>query len=150
MGKWCVVKCNCFEPEPDLPSAKARNTDCSHKGIFLELWPGDLIGLGYGIEDAFGKASGFEFFTKIGDWQQYEDEYLKLSPEDAQLWELEIEQLKRYLSGEESMGWHERRKWDEYFATHPPLYSTINEILEDGLNLIRASQKMSRPIEFFW
>jgi hypothetical protein len=63
---------------------------------------------------------------------------------------MEIEQLKRYLSGEEHMGWHELRRWNEYFEKRQLLYGDVDKTLEDGLRLIRASREMNRPIEFFW
>jgi hypothetical protein len=116
----------------------------------LELWPGDLFSIGYAIEWAFAKQSGFEIFTKIGDWRQYDDEYLSLSPSEVDLWEIEIEQLKRYLSDEECMGWHQLRKWNEYFEKHRLLYGDVDKTLEDGLKLIRASREMNQPIEFLW
>jgi hypothetical protein len=116
----------------------------------LEFWPGDLVYIGYVIREVFGAQSHFEIFTRIGDWRQYEDEYLSLSPSEIDLWEMEIEQLKRYLSGEQYMGWYELRKWNELFEKYKLLYGDVNETLEDGSKLIRASREMKRPIEFFW
>jgi hypothetical protein len=115
----------------------------------LELWPGDLFSIGYAIEEAFDRQTHFEIFTKIADWRQYEDEYLCLEPSEIDLWEMEIEQLKRYLSGEEYIGWHELRKWNECFKRLRLLYGDVDKTLEDGLRLIRASREMNRPIEFF-
>jgi hypothetical protein len=73
-----------------------------------------------------------------------------LEPGEIDLWEMEIEQLKRYLSGEEYMDWHELRRWNEYFEKLQLLYGNVDKTLEDGLKLIRASREMNRLIEFFW
>lgn len=150
MGKWCEVKCNCFGPRPNYFHDRSAFDSCQHKGIFFEAWPGDLIAIGYAIEEVFGMGSEFEIFAKISDWKRYVDEHLSLSPEEAQLWEMEIDQLKRYLSGESYMGWDGPQKLAKYFVKHPLLYGSIDETLEDGLRLIRASREVKQPIEFFW
>jgi hypothetical protein len=48
------------------------------------------------------------------------------------------------------MGWHQLRKWNEYFEKHRLLYGDVDKTLEDGLKLIRASREMNQPIEFLW
>ncbi|MGE0131011.1 MAG: hypothetical protein AB7U82_23280 [Blastocatellales bacterium] len=150
MGRWCEVKCNCPNDGPVVPGSRNLIYNCEHNSVYLEFWPGDLFSIGYAIEEAFGRQSGFEIFTKIGNWRLYEGEHLSLSPSDIDLWEIEIEQLKHYLSGEEYMGWRELRKWNEYFEKPRLLYGDVDKTLEDGLKLIRASREMNRPIEFFW
>ena len=97
MGKWCEVKCDCPDEGPVAPGSRRLLYSCAHKGVYLEFWPGDLVYIGYVIREVFGAQSHFEIFTKVGDWRQYEDEYLSLSLSEVDLWEMEIEQLKRYL-----------------------------------------------------
>jgi hypothetical protein len=150
MGKWCEVKCDCPDEGPVAPCSQRLRYNCAHNGVFMEIWPGDMFCIAHAIEEAFGRQTHFEIFTRIADWRQYEDEYLSLEPGEIDLWEMEIEQLKRYLSGEEHMGWHELRRWNEYFEKRQLLYGDVDKTLEDGLRLIRASREMNRPIEFFW
>ena len=66
------------------------------------------------------------------------------------LWQLEIEQLQRYLSGEEYLGWHELQAWNKYFAKDVLLYGDLQKTLGDGLELCRASYEIGNPLEFFW
>jgi len=152
MGRWVEIKCNCSDREPVKPHERFGEYKCGHKdGMFLQFYPGDLFDIGYALEDALGKDTGvFEVFTKIGNWRLYDDEYLPLTSGERDLWQLEIEQLKRYLSGEQSMGWREMQIFQQKIEHYELLYGSIEETLEDGLSLINASRSTGNPIEFYW
>lgn len=178
MGKWCEVKCNCSNREP-LPGSNwlsyseyqtyqkkprlAKTPEeweekvkgmhkCGHRdGAFIQFWQGDILKFGYALEVAFKKQpKQFEIFRRISDWRNYDDEYLTLTPDEAALWQLEIEQLEHFLSGEEFLGWHERETFDREFAEEDLLYGDVKKTLIDGLKLCEASAKTNNPIEFSW
>jgi len=125
---------------------------CGHRnGLLLETWPGDWLHIGCVIEEIYWDKPGeFETFRKIANWRLYDDEYLSLPLEEAQLWRLEIEQLQSYLSGKEYMGWKEQMIWDEKWKTNKLLYGSIEETLEKALAACQASLETGNPIEFFW
>jgi hypothetical protein len=125
---------------------------CGHcHGSFLQLWPGDLFTIGDALDEAFRKQPArFSVFRKISDWRNYDDEYLSLSQEEAAGWQLEIEQVQRYIAQEEYMGWHEQEVWRRYFEKRELLYGDIQQTLMDGLRLCHASNITGNPIEFFW
>jgi hypothetical protein len=74
---------------------------CGHRlGILVELHPGDIVFLGRLIESIFKDMEGeFEIFPRVGNWRCYIDEELPLSPEEASLWLLEIEEIKNAMDG---------------------------------------------------
>ena len=175
MGKWCEVKCNCSDREP-LPGSEwhdygmyrkhflghvkpreeweervRRMYKCGHReGALVEFWPGDLFKVGLALEAAYRELPEyFEVFRRISNSGNYYDEYLTLSAAEAALWQLEIEQLQLYLSGEEFMGWHEKVAFEKALSGHPFLYGDIQKTLKDGLTLCEASAKTGNPIEFF-
>jgi hypothetical protein len=91
----------------------------------------------------------FEVFRRIGNPENYEDEYLSLSTDEAVLWQMEIEQIQRYLSAAEWMGWRERQTWDRLREHEAQLYRRggydppdYDAVLLDGLNLCAASAQM--------
>jgi hypothetical protein len=152
MGRWCEVKCNCPNREPIDPYDKEGQYQCGHTaGLCFELWPGDLFAIGYALEFEFRhRRTEFAIFIKVGNWRIYHDERLVLSLEEAALWQLEIEQLQKYLTGENYLGWEESQGWDEYFNKPRLLYGDVSKTLLDGLKLCQASLQISQPIEFFW
>jgi hypothetical protein len=179
MGKWCEVKCNCPDREPipgsdwfsddplrqrkhlTIQQLRARNEwekrvrgmdKCGHRnGLLLECWPGDLFMIGLALDVAYkDRPEYFEIFRRISNWRNYEDEYLAVSPEEASLWQLEIEQLKHYLSGEEFIGFYERQNFEKALGDDPFLYGDIQKTLEDGMKLCEASATTNNPIEFLW
>lgn len=155
MGRWCEIKCACPDRQPLITGDAKGMYNCGHKaGLWFEMWPGGLFAIGYALEYAFrARCSEFAIFTSVGDWQNYQDERFVLSIEEVVLWELEIKQLQKYLSGENYMGWYESNRWNEYFATvrrSPLIYGDADETLLDGLRLCQASQQAQQPIEFFW
>lgn len=178
MGKWCEVKCDCPNRRP-LPGSQwlsyseyqkcekkprlAKTPEewgekvkgmyeCGHRdGAFIQFWQGDILMFGYALEAAFKKQpERFEIFRRISDWRNYDDEFLSLTPEEAALWQLEIEQLKRFLSSGEFLGWHEKETFDKEFAEDDLLYGNIESTLEDALKFCEASSKTKNPIEFYW
>jgi len=176
MGSWCEVKCNCPDREP-LPGSDWFSDDpfrqrkhltiqqrraalewhenvrnmykCGHhKGLLLECWPGDLFKIGWALDAAYKeRPEYFEVFRRIADSRNYEDEYLALSPGEVALWQLEIEQLQRYLSGEEYMGFHEQEAFERALEERPFSDGDIKKTLEDGLKLCEASAKTGNAIE---
>jgi hypothetical protein len=176
MGKWCEVKCNCLNRErvsgSDWPNygmyrqhfsgrVKPQSEwdekikgmyQCGHRdGAFVQFWPGDLLRIGLALEVAYREQPGyFDLFRRVSNWRNYEDEYLALSPDEATLWRLEIEQLQSYLSGHEYMGWREKEAFEKELGEDPFLYGDIHKTLEDGFIFCDASAKTGNPIEFFW
>lgn len=178
MGKWCEVKCNClnrqrlpgsdflnysdyikFVKKPRLAktldewATKVKNMyECGHRdGAFIEFWPGDIMKFGYALESAFrDEPERFELFRRIANFRCYEDEYLALSPADAQLWQLEIEELKKLLNGEIFRGWHQKETLDKELATVEFLYGDTDSTLSDAEELCEASTVTGNPIEFLW
>jgi hypothetical protein len=178
VGKWCEIKCGCpdrealpgnqwlsyseyqkYEKKPRL----AKNLEeweervkgmyeCGHRdGAFIQFWPGDIIRFGYALAEAFkNQPNRFEIFRRISDWRNYNDDYFALTPEDAALWKLEIEQLKRFLSGEEFLGWHEKEIFDREFSEDDLLYGDVEKTLASALGLCEAGPRTKNPIEFYW
>ena len=179
MGRWCEVKCACPNREP-LPGSDWFSDDplrqrkhltiqqrrarqewyenvrnmykCGHRnGLFLECWPGDLFKIGLALDAAYKeKPEFFEIFRRIPNWRNYEGEYLALSRDEAALWQLEIEQLRRYLSGEEYMGFHETEVFERVLGKQQFLYGDIQKTMKDCIKLCEASTKTGNPIEFLW
>ncbi len=152
MGRWCEIKCNCPNRIPIDPVIKEGAYYCGHKaGLCFEIWPGDLFAIGYALEFAFrDRRNEFELFIKVGNWRAYHDERLAFSLEEVALWQLEIEQLQKYLSNENYMGWEESQRWADYFHKSRLIYGDVSKTLLDGLKLCQASLQASQPIEFFW
>jgi hypothetical protein len=178
MGRWCEVKCNCpnrkpltgsnwldysdyckYQKKPWLAKTleeweeKVKQMyECGHRdGMLIQFSPGDLLGISYALEEAYKKHSAhFEVFRKIGQPHNYNDELLILSTDEVFLWQMEIEQLRRYLSEEEFMGWHKREMFDRYLAERELLYGSLQETLDDGISLCKASIKTGNTIEFLW
>lgn len=179
MGRWCEIKCDCKNREPlpgsdwfsDDPLRQRKHLtiqqrrsreewyeetrgmyECGHrKGLLLECWPGDLFSIGRALDAAYKESPEyFEVFRRIPNSHNYDDELLAISRDEANLWRLEIEQLQRYLSGEEYMGFHQQKIFERVLEEHPFLYGDIQKTLEDGLSLCDASARTGQPIEFFW
>lgn len=151
MGKWCEVKCNCHTNRPDETGAQKESINCVHRGIYLQFWPGDLLTVGLALTEIFGKKdTEFTIFPKIANWRNYDDEYLCLSPEERDLWELEIVQMQQYLTGEQSLTWQQRQRWQTIFQETIFLYGDLGKTLADGLKFIEASKETGQPIEFYW
>lgn len=162
MGKWCLVACNCPNRNPLGPyDSRWGQYECGHEdGAILACWPGGLISLGNDLGIVYRNDSAmFPIFRRIGDWRNYggEAEYLNISVEDAQWWQLEIEQLEAYLAGTEYMGWQEQQTWEHLREEERQRYARtgreptpIAEILALGRRLCEASAAMQQPIEFFW
>lgn len=99
----------------------------------------------------------FEVWRRIGDWRKYDDEYLSISSDEVKIWELEIEELKHFLSSEEFMGWDELQLWNRLREEERQKYARVghdptgvDEVLAAGLALCRASRERGKPVEFFW
>lgn len=132
MGKWCKVKCDCSNRKP-LPGSdwwdyseyqkyvekpqlaksleeweeKVKEMyECGHRdGALIQLWQGGILKIGLALESAFkDDRNQFEIFRRISDWRNYDDEYLAISAEDVVLWQLEIDQFKKFMSGGEFLG----------------------------------------------
>lgn len=128
MGKWVKVHCSCENRTPNpsgdslfgRPHRKKRRLtnrekqevdewerttrgvyECGHRnGVLLEFCPGDIIQLGNLIGSILEETTvNFEVFTRVGDWECYEDELLLISPDEAHVWLAEIEELQRSFRG---------------------------------------------------
>lgn len=127
MGKWAEVECVCpnrvrlpkGDPLFDRPyvhnrrrlseKEKAeveewkRTTEnmfaCGHRnGLVIELAPSGIIQLGRLLAKIF-TGNEFEVFAKVGNTRNYEDELLLVQPQEAELWLLEIGELRRAFEG---------------------------------------------------
>lgn len=157
MGRWCLVRCNCPNRVP-LQDSRWGDYACGHvDGAIIAFAPNDLLTIGQDLERIYrDDPREFEIFRKIGNPESYVDEYASLSTDEAALWQMEIEQLQRFLSRQEWMGARERQRWDalrEHEAQHwrrsgydPP---DLGKALDDGLALCAASARMNAPIELF-
>ncbi|MFN0121526.1 MAG: hypothetical protein ACKV2V_13620 [Blastocatellia bacterium] len=125
---------------------------CGHRrGLIVAAWPGDWFQIGYALDAAYDtQPAEFTIFRKIGAWRLYTDERLSLSPEEARLWQSEIDQLQGYLAGREDMVWAAQSGWEEYWKTASLMYGGIEETLENALAVCRASAETGNPVEFFW
>jgi hypothetical protein len=195
MGKWCEVKCSCpnrnplphshWSDEPYLGKHKTKQQaeirqkwkekiygmyECGHRdGCFLQLPPSHIFTVGYGLKEAFGRELGpFEIYRKITDPRNYEDEYLVLSLSEVDLWQMEINQIGKYILGEQYMGWNESRAWERYWKkywsqmmewkdrSHDPVEEDSwfmmneHEMLKESLEICHASMVTQNPVEFFW
>ena len=99
MGKWAEVNCCCPNRRP-LPDSDLM-FECGHRrGVVIELSPHDIIHVGNLISRVFKEESeAFEIFTRVGDWRNYEDELLPISPDESRMWLLEIEEIQNALEG---------------------------------------------------
>ncbi|MGL5833278.1 MAG: hypothetical protein ACRC1Z_08595 [Waterburya sp.] len=178
MGRWCEVKCNCPNRDPlpgsgifDEPYRKRKRLTiqeqidrdnwhenikgmftCGHRdGVIIQLSPGELFIIGNTLDKVYkDQEDYFKVFRKISHWRNYTNEYLALSQDEVMLWQLEIEQLQRYLSEEEYMGWHQYQILNEYLNNQTLSQDSLQTILGDGLALCAASEKTGNPVEFFW
>lgn len=128
MGKWAEVRCNCPNRVP-LPGSDSyfgqphrkkhrlskkeqaeveeweRSTknmfECGHRGgVVVEFCPANIIQLGNLIGKVFSdERTAFEIFRKVGDWRSYQDELLLIEPNEARLWQVEIEEVQRAMQG---------------------------------------------------
>ena len=128
-----------------------RMYECGHRhGVWLEIWPGDLMTVGRALEFAYHhQQEYFEIFRKLAEGNNYQAEYLALDLVAGELWSLEIKQLQRFLSGQEFMGWHEQRNFEQELKAQTLLYGDVHETLQDGLRLCQASVQTGNPIEFY-
>jgi hypothetical protein len=155
---WALVQCNCADRRP-LEVSRWGDYTCGHKdGAILAFSPGNLISYGYRLTRIYKKRPGeFEIWRRIGDWRNFDNEYLLFSPAEAALWQLEIEQLQSYLAGNEFMGWTELQLWRQQEEETRKSYARsgheptpVDEVLASGLSLCRASAETGSPVEFFW
>jgi hypothetical protein len=161
MGRWCRVKCNCENREILEYHGGFDSYKCGHDdGAYIQFAPNDLFKIGYALEYAFDKKSQiFDVFIKIGNWREYDDEYLALTEEERDMWQLEIEELQKFLNEEYSMGWKETNKFHQYLDEDPLLSVCISKMsktegldstLKKGLSLIEASKLTGNPVELLW
>lgn len=156
MGRWCLVQCDCCNRVP-LQDSRWGHYACGHAdGAILSFAPNGLLTIARDLDRIYRQAPReFEIFRRIGNPQSYVDEYSSLSTDEAALWQMEIEQLRRYLSGEEWMGERERRLWGQLREHEAQLCRRSghdppdpDRTLDDGLALCVASARMNKPIEF--
>jgi hypothetical protein len=127
MGKWAEVQCSCVNRKPlkdgssvSQPHRRKRRLthrekedveewqrqrefmfECGHRnGVVVELWPGDIITLGYLAERILtGASHPFPVFGKVGNSSLYVDELLLIPPDEALLWQTEIDAILGALDG---------------------------------------------------
>ena len=128
MGKWSQVRCNCHNriplPKSDRRDRPYRNRshrklsskqageieiweknvkdmyECGHReGMLVQLWPGEIVRLGWVLNMIFKNDLTFEIYPKVGNWRNYFDEELQFSPQEAELWLMEAAELKQAFLG---------------------------------------------------
>ena len=158
MSVWVFVKCICPNRrrlgESRLDDFVCGRTD----GAIISTSPNSLITYGYDFERIYKhQPEMFEVWRKLPKWRRYSHRYddLHFLSDEALMWQLEIEQLQRFLSGEEFMGWDELQLWNKIREEERFSYARANdkppdvvEVLETGLSLCQASQETGNPIEF--
>jgi hypothetical protein len=158
MSAWVLVKCKCPNRHP-LGESLWGDYACGHRdGAVISTSPYHLITYGADLERIYKhQPEMFEMWRKIRKWRSYShrNNDLHLQPGEVLMWQLEIEQLQRFLSGEEFMGWDEIQLWRKLREEERLSYARANdeprnvqEVLAEGLALCRASQKTGNPIEF--
>ena len=158
MGRWCSVKCNCPNRRP-VAGDVAGEYECGpEQGELVQFSPYGLFYMAEALEHALpSEASEFAVFKKIADPASYgREETLALSEDERELWRVEIEIVKGYLSGEDHMPWESKQTWEAYWVQHAKkpnwkkLYGGPAKILDAGLSLCSASIETGNPVEFFW
>lgn len=195
MGKWAEVACHCpnrvalpgGDSNLDRPHrAKRRLTAkqredveqweqtkmnmfaCGHRrGMLIELWPGNIIHVGYLVGTGGG---ALDLFWAIGNPMSYDnpEELLALTPEEAGYWLQEIEVVRDALDGGGSLAEeHVTRlidgfvEYERRLAGHAEAdvgesdyvaraTERIREALRDAVELCRASITSGNPIRFLW
>lgn len=161
MGHWIGVECNCDDRRPVVAPTHSGEYACGHEhGIMTSCYAFDLIGA---IHHAFGDdCSAFEVFLKIGDVANYKDELLVLTPEERDLWALEVEQRRCYLAKSPAMPLECQRRWNVYWE-HPWGWVgngqlsrseflrrsgiTVEDVLADVSRVCQASVATGNPVE---
>lgn len=152
MGKWSQVKCNC--PDRVVIAEKGFTEKiyaCGHKnGMIIEYWQGDLMRIGHAAAIAFRtQNNATEMLKKLVDTEEYFDEALFFSVEDAELLKLELEEIRQL---ETLQGATCRKEWQIFhreLESTPFLYGNLDETLMKSLKLCEASIKTKNPIEFY-
>lgn len=158
MSVWVLVNCNCPDRYP-LGDPRWCDFACGHKdGAIISTSPNKLITYGYDLERIYKhQPEMFEVWRKLPKWRRYSHRYenLLFLPNEALMWQLEIEQLQSFLSAKEFMGWDELQLWNKireeeriHYARTSNKPPDVEEELEIGLALCRASQVTGNPIEF--
>jgi hypothetical protein len=161
MGHWIGVEGNCDDRRPVVAPAYLGEYACGHEyGILASCRALDVIGA---IHHAFGDACPtFEVSLKIGDVANYKDDLLVLTPDERDLWALEVEQLRSYLAKSPAMPWECQRRWETYWeypwgwAGNEQLSRseflrqsgiTVDDLLADVSRVCQASLTTGKPIE---
>ena len=158
MSAWVHVKCTCHDRHP-VGNTVYGAYSCGHEdGAIISLSPYNLILYGADLERIYKhQPEMFEVWRKIRAWRSlsYRLGDLLLQRDEALMWQLEIEQLQRFLSGEEFMGWGEMQLWNRLRDEERKSYERANDkprevqdVLAEGLAICRASQETGNPIEF--
>ena len=176
MGKWCRVKCSCSNRRP-LPGSdisdysdyvkllkkprlakteqewkeKVRSVfECGHRsGNAVEFWPGDIISLGQALEIAFRSTpQEFEIFRRTAAPENYDDELLAISSDEAAAWLLETQILNEFIRGETYLGWHPKIVLDREIEQYGFLYGNLHDVISSVEKLCRTSLTNGTSIEF--
>lgn len=143
MGKWSQVRCNCPNRIP-LPNSSLRDRpyrncpykklsnrqkreikiwqeniegryECGHyEGMLVQLYPYEIIELGFVITRVFKNDLTFEIYPKVGDWRNYFSdglaEELRISPLEAELWLMEVAELEKAFSRQGNLPYSQVQK----------------------------------------
>lgn len=143
MGKWSQVRCNCpnriplpnsslrHQPYRNCPHKKLSNRqkreikiwqeniesmyECGHRdGMLVQLYPGEIIKLGFVIKRVFKNDLTFEVYPKVGNWRNYFSnglaEELRISPLEAELWLMEVAELEKAFSQQGNLPYSQVQK----------------------------------------
>jgi hypothetical protein len=159
MGAWVLVKCNCPNRHP-MGDSPYGDYACGHRdGGIISTSPYHLIEYGRDLVRIYKhRPEMFVVWRKICEWRSQSHKYgdLCLSPDEVLMWQLEIEQLQHFLSGEEFMGWDELQLWNKLREEERLSYERANDeppevadVLAEGIAICRASQETGNPVEFW-
>ncbi|HKU76491.1 MAG TPA: hypothetical protein VJR02_21445 [Pyrinomonadaceae bacterium] len=183
MGKWAEVECVCpnrvrlpkSDSQFDRPyvhnrrrlseKEKAeveewkRTTEnmfaCGHRsGLVVELSPSGIIQLGRLLAKIF-TGNEFDVFAKVGNSHCYEDELLLVQPQEAELWLLEIDELRRAFEGAGNLSYEALERlvlalYRDDLSDRLSLEARLNEVeakmpLSSVSSLKQNVQKFKRP-----
>jgi hypothetical protein len=123
---------------------------CGHRDGLLVRIGSDLRRIGQAIIRAFKEhPDEFRMFRKLEGAENYEDEHLSLSQQEVACWKNEIEQINRFISGEEAIPTDAQKVWEKKLNEYGLTDASLKEALRSGEELCRACLVIGNPIEFY-
>lgn len=85
---------------------------CGHvDGMLVQFCPDEIIELGFVLNKVFKDDVTFEIYSKVGEWRNYFlnglSEELRISPQEAELWLMEVAELEKWFLGQGNLPYHQ-------------------------------------------